>query len=38
MRSGPFQRIVSRSFLGALGAAALFTVAQAALFRNGRDV
>jgi uncharacterized protein (DUF305 family) len=38
MRSGPFQRIVSRSFLGALGAAALFTVAHAALIRIGRDV
>jgi len=38
MRSEPSQRIVSRSFLGALGAAALFTAAHAALIRIGRDV
>ncbi|MFL5618280.1 MAG: DUF305 domain-containing protein [Gemmatimonadaceae bacterium] len=38
MRSEPSQRIVSRSFLGALGAAALFTVAHAALIRIGRHV
>ena len=38
MRSEPSQRIVSRSFLGALGAAALFTVAHAALIRIGRNV
>jgi uncharacterized protein (DUF305 family) len=33
MRSEPFRRIVSRSFLGALGAAVLFTVAHAVLIR-----
>jgi len=38
MRSEPSQRIVSRSFLGALGAAALFTLAHAALIRIGRSV
>ena len=38
MRPEPSQRIVSRSFLGALGAAVLFTVAHAALIRIGRDV
>jgi uncharacterized protein (DUF305 family) len=38
MRSEPSSRIVSRSFLGALGAAALFTVAHASLIRLGRDV
>ena len=38
MRSEPSQRIVSRSFLGALGAAVLFTVAHAALVGIGRDV
>ena len=38
MRSEPSQRIVSRAFLGALGAAGLFTVAHAALIRLGRDV
>jgi uncharacterized protein (DUF305 family) len=38
VRSEPSQRIVSRPFLGALGAAALFTVAHAALIRIGRDV
>ena len=37
MRSEPSRRIVRRSFLGALGAAALFTVAHAALIR-GRDL
>jgi uncharacterized protein (DUF305 family) len=38
MRSEPSRRIVGRSFLGALGAAALFTVAHAVLIRLGRDV
>ena len=38
MRSEPSQRIVSRPFLWALGAAALFTVAHATLIRIGRDV
>jgi len=38
MRSEPSRRIVSRSFLGALGAAALFAVAHAALLRIGRDL
>ena len=38
MRSEPSRRIVSRSFLGALGAAALFAVAHAALIRIGRDL
>jgi uncharacterized protein (DUF305 family) len=38
MRAEPSQRIVSRSFVGALGAAALFTVAHTALIRLGRDV
>ena len=38
MRSEPSRRIVSRSFLGALGAAALFAVAHGALIRIGRDL
>ena len=38
MRSEPSRRIVSRSFLGALGVAALFAVAHAALIRIGRDL
>jgi len=38
MRSEPSSRIVSRSVLGALGAAVLFSVAHAALIRVGRDV
>ncbi|HEU4722228.1 MAG TPA: DUF305 domain-containing protein [Gemmatimonadaceae bacterium] len=37
MRFEPSQRIVSRSFLGALGAAVLFVAAHAALIRAGRD-
>ncbi len=38
MRSEPSRRIVRRSLLGALGAAALFTVAHAALLRIGRGL
>ena len=38
MRSEPSRRIVSRSILGALGAALLITAAHAALIRIGRDV
>jgi len=38
MRSEPSRRIVRRSLLGALGAAALFTVAHAALLRMGRGL
>ena len=38
MRSEPSRRIVSGSFLWALGAAALFTAAHAALVRIGRDL
>ena len=37
MRFETSQRIVSRSFLGALGAAVLFVAAHAALIRAGRD-
>ena len=37
MRSQPSRRTVSRSFLGAVGAAVLFLAAHAALIRAGRD-